>query len=340
MPDPGPQLDRLDHLLEEALNLPLSRRLPFLREACGDDPALQAEVISLLEHAGPSQSLFSSLQAALGSQPTGIGGRLSPGDRLGRYVIQERLGGGVAGVYRVVQKGSVEPAALKVGEGATAGWSMEQVDARIKQEGSVLSRLKHPASCRFLDAGRTESGRPFFVMELLEGQPLHTRLAEGQWPVEEILRGGAFVAEALAEAHSLGIIHRDVKPANLVLQSDGVLRILDFGAAKSKNVDLTAAGVSIGTLSYMSPEQLRGGDLGPPTDVWSLALVLTEALLGYHPFDAPSRQEKLRSIVHESPQLPAQPGLEPAAAVLSQALKKDPTRRPSAADFSVALNRL
>ena len=148
----------------------------------------------------------------------------------------------------------------------------------------MLARLEHPSVVRILDVDEHD-GEPFIVMELVPGPTLAQRLTEGPLDVATAERLALDVAGGLAHAHQREVVHRDLKPANLMLAADGSVRIVDFGIARITDATrLTQAGTAIGTASYLAPEQLDGGVTGPPADVYTLGLVLLEALTGAKPF--------------------------------------------------------
>jgi len=154
-----------------------------------------------------------------------------------------------------------------------------------EREARAAAVLDHPNICTVHEVGESEDGRLFLAMPLYAGETLKAPLArEGALPVERALDVAIQVARGLARAHEAGIVHRDLKPANLMLTSDGTVRILDFGLAKARDLSLTEPGARMGTIAYMSPEQLRGGAVDARADLWSLGVVLYEILAGQHPF--------------------------------------------------------
>src|SRR5262245_30680302 len=207
---------------------------------------------------------------------------LAPGTRLGPYEIVGRLGaGGMGEVYRARDTRLGRDVALKLIPAALA--ASPEARARFQVEAQAISRLNHPNICTLYDVG-VEGEHPYFVMELLDGETLDRRLRRGPLPVDEVLRVGAEVASALDAAHRHGIIHRDLKPSNVALTKHGA-KLLDFGLARgpalrSEPGDLTesptvsspitAKGAIVGTLQYMSPEQLAGKPLDGRTGPWSL----------------------------------------------------------------------
>ena len=248
-------------------------------------------------------------------------------------------------VFRARDTRLGRPVAIKVirAEGA------QRPDFRIRfqREAQATAALNHPHICTLYDVGEQE-GASYLVMEYVEGQTLASRLREGPLPLDQLLRRAAEVSQALAAAHERGIIHRDLKPANLMLTAAGV-KVLDFGLAKftgpeASAMDATAAHTILGTPAYMSPEQTRGEELDPRSDLFSFGCVLYEAATGVRPFRGSSLPEILREVVsgHPPPPSSLRPEL-PAGwdSILMRTLAKDRDRRyQSAADLFSALEEL
>ena len=284
-------MNREEDLFSDALELPLEAREAYLRQACGEDVALRERVERLLQaHEGAESFLAKPAVARV--DPTL---EPQPGDRIGRYTLVEKVGeGGCGAVYLAEQ---VEPVqrrvALKV---IKAGMDTAGVIARFEAERQALARMDHPDIARVLDAGSTATGRPYFVMEYVEGVPITTFCDDHKLPMAERLGLFSRVCLAIQHAHQKGIIHRDVKPSNvLVAWRDGVVspKVIDFGIAKAIEGRLTAEtvvtqlGQFLGTPAYMSPEQadLAELDIDTRTDVYSLGVLLYELLTGLPPFE-------------------------------------------------------
>jgi len=263
---------------------------------------------------------------------------LSPGARLGPYEILSLLGaGGMGVVYRARDPRLGRDVALKVLPDDVAG-DTERLE-RFEHEARAAAALNHPNIAAVYDVGR-EGSVPYVVHELLEGETLRERLRRGRFQLREALDAAAQTARGLGAAHSKGIIHRDVKPENLFVTREGLVKVLDFGLAKVRRAAeteaptaaaLTQPGDVLGTVSYMSPEQLRGAaTVDARSDVFSLGILLYELVSGRRPFDAPSAAETASRILSaEPPPLDADaPGAPPEIdAILRRALRKEPEAR-------------
>ena len=241
---------------------------------------------------------------------------VAPGSRLGPYQIVESIGaGGMGEVYRATDTRLDRPVAIKVLPAhLSSGAGMRE---RFEREARAISSLSHPNICSLFDLGRHD-GVDYLVMELLEGQTLAERIARGPLPTEQILRYGREIASALDKAHRQKIIHRDLKPGNVFLTRSGV-KLLDFGLAKftaaqgavpldgptavqERERPLTAEGSLIGTIPYMSPEQLEGKDVDERSDIFSLGAILYEMATGRRPFQGSNQASLIASILTHEPQ--------------------------------------
>lgn len=262
----------------------------------------------------------------------GRGGALDPGEMLaGRFRIVELVqSGGMGDVYLAEDLVSSVHVAVKT---LRAGSSSP---GRFEREAVRLSELSHQGIPRYIAHDLTSASVPYLVMEWLEGVDLATQLRRGRVGLRTAVSIVRHAADAVAEAHRRGIIHRDLNPNNLFLigPGDSDVRVLDFGVARLETSDdpLTAEGTQIGTPGYMAPEQIEGkGDVGPPADVFALGCVLYETVTGQRPFYAPTIRELLTKMVSEDP--PDAHELNPLVptelnALLDRVLQKDPNRRP------------
>ena len=283
--------------------------------------------------------------------------RLTKGTRVGPYEVLSALGsGGMAEVYRARDTRLGRDIALKVVNEALA--ADPDLVRRFDQEARLAGSLNHPNLVAVYDVG-LHDGVPFFVTELLNGESLRQRLGAGRIPLDRALDWAGQLAEGLAAAHARGIVHRDVKPENAFVTTDGHVKLLDFGIAKLAQAQHqpaasrglldetitpdgheTRTGAIIGTPAYMSPEQVQGGRVDARTDVFSLGAVLHEMISGKRPFSGASTLERAHAIVHEEPApLPTASPL--VAQVVRRCLAKDPDARfQSARDLAFALEML
>jgi hypothetical protein len=254
-----------------------------------------------------------------------------------RYRIEAKIGaGGMGSVYRAVQINVERSVAVKVLAHAVSADPV--IVARFRHEAQLISKLRHPNTLELYDVGSLDEGRLYFVTELLAGQPLNRALRDG--PLE-LLRALGFMVQicgALEEAHAAGIVHRDLKPANIFIQQVGeqeFAKVLDFGIAKlSDQTRLTRAGEIFGTPAYMSPEQARGDEVDPRSDIYSLGIILYECLAGRTPFVAENTAALLLKHITEPPphfsELSPPIDVPPAIAdLVMQMLEKEPDDRPS-----------
>jgi tRNA A-37 threonylcarbamoyl transferase component Bud32/tetratricopeptide (TPR) repeat protein len=276
------------------------------------------------------------------------------GQTVSHYKIVRQLGAGGMGVVFAAQ----DP---RLGREVALKFVPEELghDAhaleRLRSEARTASGLNHPNICTIYDIGEYE-GRPFIVMELLRGQTLRERMTSRPLKVHETLDIGIQAADALYAAHSRDIIHRDIKPANLFIVESGQLKILDFGLAKlvpsalssemtvAPTIDLTAVGVALGTVAYMSPEQVTGESLDRRTDLFSLGVVLYEAATGQQPFKGKTSAVILASILTQTPVPPVSINSEipiRLQEIINNCLEKDrELRYQDAASLRTDLKRL
>jgi len=273
------------------------------------------------------------------------------GTTIKHYRVDKRLGaGGMGEVYRGEDTRLGRPVALKFLPASLK--SDPESRARLLNEARAASMLRSPNIAVTYDIGE-EAGTDFIVMEYVDGELLSARIARGPIPLREVIEIGIQVADALDEAHSRGIVHRDIKSANLMRTERGLVKVLDFGLAKFigggsagdvTQAQMTMAGIVVGTVSYMAPEQALGRPVDHRVDLFSLGVVLFELLTGRMPFDGTTPTEIIDHILHEVPPPPSQymTGIPPALdAVVARALEKDPAfRYQSASDMARDLRQI
>ncbi len=324
-------------LLDEALALPPGDRVSFVETSAGDDDELRDELLTLLEASQGADEYLSDLRddvlgpdihAAL-EDVLDVEDVTDPwiGRSISHYRILGRLGGGGMGiVYRARDSRLGRQVAMKfIAPEISRDPEAKQ---RFLLEARTASSLDHPNICTIHDVSEMGDGRLFIVMALYEGETLRTRLKRGRMSVSETPDIGAQIASALDAAHARGIVHRDVKPANVLITDEGVVKLLDFGLALTDD-GLSRTGGLKGTVAYMSPEQARGDRADERSDVWAAGVMLYEMLLHEHPFSAEHPQAAIRRILtHEPDGYPELRTLSPdIERVVRAALSKEPASR-------------
>jgi serine/threonine protein kinase/class 3 adenylate cyclase/tetratricopeptide (TPR) repeat protein len=354
------RLKRINRIFEAAVGRPPAERSAYLDGACAGDQALRREVESLIERAQRPEAEDSDghggTREDAGRRGGATRGEVVPGHtKLGSYRILEKLGaGGMGTVYLAKDSRLGRRVALKLLPEHFA--RDEELVRRFELEARAASALNHPNIITVHEIGEAE-GRRFIVTEFVEGRTLRERMSEGRFELGEAVEVCAQVAGALAKAHDAGVLHRDVKPENVMVDGEGHVKVLDFGIAKrltsGPSVDTeaptsaqvnTAAGVILGTSTYMSPEQVRGQELDARTDVWSLGVMLYELVAGRVPFEAQNYGDLVVSILHDRPPPLSDFGVEAPAElerILGLALAKEKGGRyPSAKEMRDDLRRL
>jgi len=296
----------LRRLFDRAMELPPPARAAFLDAECAKDPALRQRLAVMLAAVEGDRFLAEptsdSSPAAVAATPPNATLREGPGTRIGPYKLLQQIGEGGFGVVFLAEQETpvVRKVALKV---IKLGMDTNQVVARFEQERQALAMMDHPNIARVLDAGATETGRPYFVMELCKGAPIVEYCDENSLSIDERIELLAQVCHAVQHAHGKGIVHRDLKPSNILVGTqDGRphAKVIDFGIAKATSQKLTDRTLFtehqqvIGTFQYMSPEQAEGSlDIDTRTDVYSLGVLLYELLTGTTPFDKKTLQNAM-----------------------------------------------
>ena len=344
---------QVDALLEQALEQPPEEREAFVSRASQGNAVLRDEVMSLLQAQAQAAKFMEHSAMRVAAQALVEDSKLTTvittlvGQEIGTYQIEKLLGaGGMGEVYLARDNKLGRMVALKVlpGQFVVDGDRLK----RFQREARALSALNHPNLVTVYEVGEA-GGHHFIAMELVEGKTL--ALLRDKLSLKELLSIVAQVAEALGAAHQSGVIHRDVKPDNVMVRPDGYAKVFDFGLVKLTEVESvpgvtahTQLGVAMGTLAYMSPEQASGEAVDHRTDIWSLGVVLYELATGRKPFTGESRQAIINAILSGQPEpvntiVPSLPiDLD---RILNKALDRDrELRYQTASDFRADLRRL
>ena len=349
------QIERLFH---DALECPLEERAAFLDQACAGDESLRREVNALLDAPATANQFLDrdALEVAAGLVSVSKMPVLT-GRRLGVYQLQERIGsGGMGEVYRAHDTRLGRDVAIKILPHDFSADPNRQ--ARFEREARVLAALNHPniGAVYGFEEDVTEGGETIrgIILELVEGETLRERVRRRSLPIGEALVIAKQIADALDAAHEKGIIHRDLKPANIKIAPDGVVKVLDFGLAKTiadnaaftpsvvapfdeaqgspehrRGTGTTIEGAILGTAAYMSPEQARGQSVDKRTDIWAFGCVLFEMLTGRAPFPRGTMSDTLAAILEAEPDWHLLPSSTPPhiLRLLERCLAKDMKRR-------------
>ncbi len=329
-------LERIEHIFNSALELPAGQRDTFLDEACANDPDLRREIDSLIASHEQSGDFIEGSAADIAAAV--LGGDSLEGRRVAQFEVGEQLGsGGMGDVYRATDRMGRSVALKVLAPGLVAD---RQYVARFLQEARAVLAMNHPNIVTIHDIGEAD-GVYYIASELIEGETLRAVLSRGAPGLAKSVDIAIQVATGLAAAHERGVVHRDIKPENVMLRPDGYVKVLDFGVAKITEtfrghgaLDVTnlatAAGLLIGTSSYMSPEQARGGNVNAQSDVWSCGVLLYEMIGGEVPFAGDSTADVIARILErDAPPLAslADDVPEELQRIVSRALQKDPADR-------------
>lgn len=348
---------QIDELLSAALEIDLGKRAPFLEEACAGDEDLRKEVETLLasDQNGhtPIEAYPMQLAADLLAERPSV---LASGKSVGPYKILSLLGtGGMGDVYRANDPRIGREVAVKI---LPSRFSQDPDRMRrFEQEARAAGVLNHPNILAIYDTG-TDNGSPYLVSELLQGESLRQKLKGNPLNVRKAVEYSLHIAHGLSAAHEKGIVHRDLKPENIFITKEGLVKILDFGLAKLIHPDVsgsqlhnaesvdhqTDSGVVLGTVVYMSPEQVRGLKVDHRSDIFAFGAVLYEMLSGKRPFNGESQIEVMHAILKADPPEFSQSNPIVLAAlerIVRRCLEKDPDRRfQSTRDLAFALESL
>jgi eukaryotic-like serine/threonine-protein kinase len=338
---PAERWERVKELFAAALALEAGGREAFLAQQCGPDETLRGEVESLLSAHDGAGGFLSEREA------TGPAGPPVPepmlGRRLGPYRLVGLIGRGGMGEVCLAVRDDDQFQKLVAVKLIRRGLDDASMLIRFRAERQILARLEHPGIARLIDAGATEEGWPFFVMEHVEGQRIDAYADAARLDTAARLALFRSVCAAVQYAHQNLVVHRDIKPANILVTAEGQPKLLDFGVAKLLGPDAagqtTATAFAPLTPAYASPEQILGQPVSTATDVYSLGVLLYELLTARSPYDAPSGpMELLTAVVEREPRSSGLHG--DLDDVLMMALRKEPSRRyPSVEAFSEDVRR-
>jgi tetratricopeptide (TPR) repeat protein/predicted Ser/Thr protein kinase len=290
------KLQWLYHAARELDGEPQSR---FLDEACRSDPEMRRQIDVFLQQDREQSSFLNAPAVDLAAV---LRPMLEIGGRLSRYRIEALLGaGGMGVVYRAYDPTLERPLAIKVVQSPAQD---ERSHARLLEEARSASALSHPNVCAIYEVGE-EANCAFIAMEYVEGRPLSERLTGAPLPIDEAMSYGLQVADALAHAHERGVVHGDLKTANIIVSGGGRIKVVDFGLARRHFADRTTASTTghafRGTAYAMAPEQWRGERADERSDVWAFGVLLYEMLLGSRPFAQEPLPELMSAILQSSP---------------------------------------
>ncbi len=309
-------------ILVQALDQPIEGRRAYIHERCKGDAEIEREVLSLLDQ----QDKTGAVDHPIDFIPSEPENPHLP-DRIGDFEVIERIGqGGMGVVYQARDTTLNRFVALKVPH---AHFTTDpKATARFVREAKAASSLDHPNICTILEIGEVHAGGVYIAMPFYEGETLDEMISRGPIELPRAIDVAHQTADGLVRAHEAGIIHRDIKPANILVTTAGRVKILDFGIAKMTGVATTMTVGTLGTLAYMSPEQLEGRVPDVRTDVWSLGVVIFEMLTGSRPFSGEGHPAVIHSILTHDPLTAAAQALPSGIdQIIRKALEKDPSNR-------------
>ncbi len=338
---------QVKEILDAALALPAEERMSLVSEACNDDVELRTEVESLLACDGQANEfLETAVRPAVQRSPVEAQPEALAGARIGPYKVLSEIGRGGMGAVYLAERDDHEyrkQVAIKLVRGDVDSASVVR---RFRQERQILAELEHPNIARLLDGGTTNDGVPYLVMEHVEGVPIDAYCEARNLSVDQRLELFRTVCSAVTVAHGKLVVHRDLKPGNILVTSEGTPKLLDFGIAKlltpQPGSEHTVTGTLLMTPEYASPEQWRGGPVTAASDIYSLGVILYRLLTGRGPYRVASDlpHELGRAICEEDPEPPSAAVVPQTRrwlagdldAIVLKALRKEPERRYGSAE--------
>lgn len=310
---------RIDPLLDAALDLDTDERQRFVEQSCAGDAALLARLQTLLRAASsagaflelPATKMAAGLVEEIG-RATPPAERCPPLDRVGAYRLINEIGRGGMGAVYVAERADEQYRQRVAVKLVRPGGAVPGLNARFRTERQILASLEHPNIARLHDGGMTADGTPYLVMEYIDGRRLDVYCAEEHLSITDRLKLFEAVCAAVQFAHQNLVVHRDLKPGNVLVTADGTVKLLDFGIARLLDADAAERSLPptesrLMTPTYASPEQIRGGAITVSSDIYSLGVILYELLTGRTPFAREGRtpHELAQAILEEEPPLPS-----------------------------------
>ena len=298
--------NELAPLFEKAIEMKPADRRAFLDEVKSGDINVWSELCSLLDNSDQAIHFLEDVRKVVQPSPEAITKAhvFDPyqlvGSQVSRYKIDAVLGrGGMGVVYKAYDAELQRDVALKF----LPPMHNEDTSARERftQEARAASGLDHPNVCTIHEIGQSDTGQIFIAMSYYQGETLANIIKRGALPVEQVVDYSAQIASGLQAAHANNIVHRDIKPGNIIVTTRDVVKILDFGIAKMNDQKLTQTGATLGTVGYMSPERVRGNDSGATGDIWALGVLMYQMVSGKMPFEGAIHEAIMYAIMYEDP---------------------------------------
>jgi len=321
----------IQSIVASAMNLPAQKRNAFVEEACEGNKNLKQDVLVLLSQSDNQIPADASENS-----------RSMIGEQIGPYKIEEIIGaGGMGMIHKATDTRLDRFVALKcLPPHLTVN---NQNRERFLNEAKAVSRLDHPNICTLYDIGETNDKQLYIAMPYYDGYTLDKRMRNGPISLDDTIAICLQISEGLHAAHNSGIVHRDIKPANVIVTTEHVVKLLDFGVAKISGINLTSSGISLGTVAYMSPEQLCGETVDARTDIWALGILFYEMLIGKRPYKGEQAPAIIHSVLYaDRPDLTVPNHLPPALnLIIDKALARDVNDRyPSLNEFMDDLRKI